>query len=308
MNIIIAHNPLEDPLFWPILRITAILFLFGFGLVLFFARKDLKAGLKGELGKRFLGWLMIAPVFLIGSFMKGVVAAIILFIFFYLVLAEYIRVVGVTRPYVSHLYIFVPITFFTAQYFPELYAVLPAAAILTLTLVPILTHSIEDLYNQLSFAGRGYLYLVWSVGHLIMIQHLAGTGLIMITAIGVALSDVMQYTVGKLIGKHIIAPEVNPRKAWEGLIGDLLGAGLAVYLLRFALPVEFSLVHQIILAFLIGVGSAWGDLISSMIKRVADVKDWGQIIPGHGGLLDRANSMVVVIPLVYYFAYIILKY
>jgi phosphatidate cytidylyltransferase len=76
-----------------------------------------------------------------------------------------------------------------------------------------------------------------------------------------------------LIGKHIIAPEVNPRKAWEGLIGDLLGAGVAIYLLRFALPPEFTIIHQVILAFLIGLGSAWGDLISSMIKRVADVKD-----------------------------------
>lgn len=308
MEIIIAHNPLDNPLFWPILQITAILFLFGFGIVLFFARKDLKAGLKGELGKRFIGWLIIAPVFLIGTFVKGVVAAIVLFIFFYLVLAEYIRVVGVHKPYIIHLYTFVPTTFFTAQYFPELYSVLPAAAILTLTLVPILTHHVEDLYIQLSFAGRGYLYLVWSVGHLILIQHLAGTGLIMITAIGVALSDVMQYTIGKLIGKHIIAPEVNPRKAWEGLIGDLLGAGMAVYLLRFALPPEFTVIHQIILTFIIGLGAAWGDLISSMIKRVADVKDWGQLIPGHGGLLDRANSMVIVIPLVYYFAYIIMRY
>lgn len=308
MPIIIAHNPLDNPLFWPILRITGILFLFGFGLVLFFARKDLKVGLKGELGKRFIGWLIIAPVFLIGTFVKGLVAAIILFIFFYLVLAEYIRVVGVQRPYIMHLYIFVPITFFVAQYFPALYSVLPAAAILTLTLVPILTHHIEDLYIQLSFAGRGYLYLVWSVGHVILIQHLAGTGLIMITAIGVALSDVMQYTIGKLIGKHIIALEVNPRKAWEGLIGDLLGAGIAVYLLRFALPAEFTLIHQIILAILIGLGAAWGDLISSMIKRVADVKDWGQLIPGHGGLLDRANSMVIVFPFVYYFSYIVLRY
>lgn len=308
MPIVLARNPLDDPLFWPTLRVTGILFAFGFGLVLFFARKDLKAGLRGELGRRFIGWLVIAPVFLVAAFVKGVVAALILFVFFYRVLAEYIRVVGVHRQYVIHLYIFVPVTFFIAQYFPELFSALPAAAILTLTLVPILTRHVEDLYIQLSLAGRGYLYLIWSVSHLILIQQLAGTGLVLTAAIGVALSDVMQYTVGKLIGRHIISPEVNPHKAWEGLIGDLLGAGIAVYLLRFALPPEFTGTHQIILAVLIGLGAAWGDLISSMIKRVAAVKDWGQIIPGHGGLLDRANSMIVVIPLVYYFSYIVLKY
>jgi phosphatidate cytidylyltransferase len=202
----------------------------------------------------------------------------------------------------------VPITFFVAQYLPDLYFVMPAASILLLTLVPILSRRVDDLYTQLSFAGRGYLYLVWSVAHLILLQQLAGTGLVMLTAVGVALSDVMQYTIGKLIGKHVIAPEVNPRKAWEGLIGDFLGAGAAVYLFRFGLPAEFTPLHQIALAFIIGLGAAWGDLISSLVKRVAGAKDWGSIIPGHGGLLDRANSMVVVIPLVYYFTFIILRY
>jgi phosphatidate cytidylyltransferase len=125
---------------------------------------------------------------------------------------------------------------------------------------------------------------------------------------GVALSDVMQYTVGKLIGKHIISPEVNPRKAWEGLLGDFLGAGAAVALFNFALPAAFTVWIQVALAVIIGLGAAWGDLISSMVKRVAGAKDWGEIIPGHGGLLDRANSMVVVIPLAYYFTYLVLAY
>jgi phosphatidate cytidylyltransferase len=145
-------------------------------------------------------------------------------------------------------------------------------------------------------------------GHLILIRQEGGAGLLMLVGIGVALSDVMQYTVGKLIGKHIISPEVNPRKAWEGLIGDFLGAGIAVALFSFALPPGLVLIHKIILAFLIGFGAAWGDLVSSMIKRVAHSKDWGEIIPGHGGLLDRANSMVIVIPLVYYYLHMVSTY
>ncbi|MBI3243965.1 MAG: phosphatidate cytidylyltransferase [Chloroflexi bacterium] len=302
------RNPLADPLFVPSLKIVGVLLVFGFGLVLFFARKDLKAGLTGELGKRFIGWMIIAPLFLVATFVGGLAAAAILLFFFYRVTVEYVRVVGVERPYAIYLYTLIPATFLIAQFFPTLYFALPAASILLLTLVPILTRDVADLYLQLSYAGRGYLYLVWSIGHLILLKQAGGVGLVILVGVGVALSDVMQYTVGKLIGRRIISPEVNPRKAWEGLLGDFIGAGVAVALFNFALPPEFVLAHKIALAFIIGLGAAWGDLISSLIKRVAGSKDWGDFLPGHGGLLDRANSMVVVIPLVYYFTHLVLEY
>lgn len=302
------RNPLNNPLFIPSLEIVAVLFVFGFGLVLFFGRKDLKAGLTGELGKRFIGWMILAPLFLVATFVGGLLATLILLVFFYLVTTEYVRVVGVDRPYAMYLYSLIPITLLTAAFFPQLYFALPAAAILLLTLVPILMRSIENLYLQLSYAGRGYLYLVWSVGHIILLKQIGGLGLVMLVGVGVALSDVMQYTIGKLFGKHIISPEVNPRKAWEGLLGDFIGASVAVALFRFALPEQFVLAHFAALAFIIGLGSAWGDLISSLIKRVAGSKDWGDILPGHGGLLDRANSLVVVIPLVYYFTFLVMEY
>ncbi|MEK7382805.1 MAG: phosphatidate cytidylyltransferase [Elusimicrobiota bacterium] len=290
------------------MRVVGALFVFGFGLVLFFARKDLKAGLTGELGKRFIGWMIIAPLFLVATCVGGLAAAAILWFLFYRVTVEYVRVGGVGRPYAIYLYTLIPATFLVAQFFPTLYFALPAASILLLSLVPILSRHVEDLYLQLSFAGRGYLYLVWSIGHLILLKQAGGVGLVMLVGVGVALSDVMQYTVGKLIGKHIISPEVNPRKAWEGLLGDLIGAGVAVALFNFALPPEFVLPHKIALAFIIGLGAAWGDLISSLVKRAAGSKDWGDFLPGHGGLLDRANSMVVVIPLVYYFTHLVLEY
>jgi phosphatidate cytidylyltransferase len=302
------RDPLTDPLFLPSLKIVGVLFVFGFGLVLFFARKDLKAGLTGELGKRFIGWMLITPLFLIATFVGGLVSVVILLIFFYRIVIEYVRVVGVERPYAIYLYVLIPITFVIAQFLPTLFFVLPAASILLLTLIPILTRRIDNLYLQLSFAGRGYLYLVWSVGHLILLKQSGGPGLIMLVGVGVALSDVMQYTVGKLIGRHIISPEVNPRKAWEGLLGDFIGAGVAVALFGFALPPQFVPPHKVALAFIIGLGAAWGDLISSLVKRVAGTKDWGNILPGHGGLLDRANSMVVVIPLVYYFSFLVLGF
>jgi phosphatidate cytidylyltransferase len=215
---------------------------------------------------------------------------------------------GVDRPYAIYLYTLIPVTLLTAQFFPTLYFVLPAASILLLTLVPILSRRVEDLYIQLSFAGRGYFYLVWSIGHLILLKQLGGAGLVLVVGVSIALSDVMQYTAGKLIGRHVISPEINLHKAWESLIGDFVGAGAAVAVLNFALPSQLLPVHRIVLALIVGLGSAWGDLISSMVKRVAGSKDWGEIIPGHGGLLDRANSMVIAIPLAYYFVYLVLQH
>lgn len=302
----LIHNPLADPLFLPSLKIVGGLFVLGFGLVLFFARHDLKAGLTGELGKRFIGWMIIAPLFLISTFAGGLLGAAILLLALFRIVHEYVQVVEVERPYALYLYCLIPITFVTAAFFPALYFTLPAGSILLLTLIPILSGRVQDLYLQLSFAGRGYLYLVWSIGHLVLLKQLGGVGLVMLVGVGVALSDVMQYTIGKLLGKHIISPAVNPRKAWEGLLGDFLGAGVAVALFSSSLPPQFSWVQLVALAFIIGVGAAWGDLASSLVKRVAGAKDWGDIIPGHGGLLDRANSLVVVIPLVYYFSYLVL--
>lgn len=269
------QNPLNDPLFLPSLQIVAAILFVGFVLVLFVSRKDLKAGLTGEYGKRIFGWMIITPLFLIATFVGGVAAAAILLFFFYRIALEYVRVVGVERPYALYLYTLIPVTFLIAAFFPTLYFTLPAGSILLLSLVPILTGRIENLYLQLSFAGRGYLYLVWSVGHLILIRQLGGSGLVMLAGVGVALSDAMQYTIGKLIGRHIISPAVNPRKAWEGLIGAFVGAGMAVALFDFAIPAGFWLPHKIALAFLIGLGASWGDLISSLVKRAAGAKDWG---------------------------------
>ena len=93
------RNPLADPLFLPALAIVGALLVFGFGLVLFFARHDFKAGLKGELGQRFIGWLIIAPLFLIGTFVGGPVAAALLLLVMARVVFEYVRLVAVERAY-----------------------------------------------------------------------------------------------------------------------------------------------------------------------------------------------------------------
>ena len=184
-----THNPFADPLFVPSLQIVGALFGGGLGIVLFFARENLRAGLTGELGKRLIGWILIASLFLAAVFISGIVGAVILLFFFFRISAEYIRVVGVERPYALFVYALIPITFLVALFAPEFHFALPAGSILLLTLVPILSGRVENVYRQLSFAGRGYLYLVWTTGYLILLQQLAGDGMLVLTAVSVALSD-----------------------------------------------------------------------------------------------------------------------
>lgn len=148
---------------------------------------------------------------------------------------------------------------------------------------------------------QGYLYTIWTLAHAVLLFALpAGRGVLIVLIAGCGLADVGAYCVGKAVGRRRIAPRISPHKAWEGLLGDLLGAAVAVLLFRFALPSlsEAALAGLIVL---IALGSAWGDLLSSLGKRTASVKDWGTLIPGHGGLLDRLNSLIVVMPLAYYY-------
>lgn len=118
-------------------------------------------------------------------------------------------------------------------------------------------------------------------------------------------SDTMAYLVGRKWGKHRIAPALSPGKTVEGAVGGVLGSILAAALVLFfnpQLPVAFVLV----LGTLVGVAAQIGDLMESAIKRQAGIKDAGGLIPGHGGILDRFDSMLFTAPLVYYYVGLII--
>ena len=114
-------------------------------------------------------------------------------------------------------------------------------------------------------------------------------------------TDTAAYFVGRSVGRTPLAPSISPSKTWEGSVGGMLGAvGMAV-LANFVLGLNVLLIEALILGLLIGVVGQLGDLAESRIKRLGDVKDSGTIIPGHGGLLDRLDSIVLNVLVVYYF-------
>lgn len=114
------------------------------------------------------------------------------------------------------------------------------------------------------------------------------------------LQDAAAYFVGRAIGKHKMAPIISPGKTWEGALGGILAGAMAAMLAVFllGLPIGYGT------AFLLGIagGSAGllGDLAESLLKRRIGVKDMGNVMPGHGGILDRADSMLFTAPVLYY--------
>ena len=113
--------------------------------------------------------------------------------------------------------------------------------------------------------------------------------------------DIAAYYVGKYLGKHSLAPRVSPGKTVEGSLGGLAGnlaGGLAAWAWFFQ---EISLTHCLIVIVICGIIGQFGDLAESILKRSAGVKDSGSLIPGHGGLLDRIDSLMFAAPAFYFY-------
>jgi phosphatidate cytidylyltransferase len=117
-------------------------------------------------------------------------------------------------------------------------------------------------------------------------------------------SDVGAYVFGMLFGqkgKHKLFPSVSPKKSWEGFIGGVFTSAATGYVLWSAGMLPYGLIHILTISLLIAVFGVFGDLVESMLKRSAGVKDSGRIMPGHGGLLDRFDAALFAIPVTLFY-------
>jgi len=108
-------------------------------------------------------------------------------------------------------------------------------------------------------------------------------------------SDIGAYAVGRTLGKHKLAPKISPGKTWEGWAGGFVMTLVVGWAIGFMLP-DMPLLHRLVAAGVVAVFAPLGDLAESMLKRSLGVKDSGSIMPGHGGLLDRFDAFLLVLP------------
>lgn len=127
-----------------------------------------------------------------------------------------------------------------------------------------------------------------------------------LAAIAAWITDMSAFFVGKTLGKKKLAPRISPNKTVEGAIGGLIAAGIVFpatcygYWLSFLPNAEFSLLRAFFIGCICSVAAMIGDLFASMIKRQAGIKDFGNIMPGHGGIMDRFDSLLFVAPVLYF--------
>lgn len=160
--------------------------------------------------------------------------------------------------------------------------------------------ALEDALNQVAYSFLGIVYVSGLMSYFILLRGMEhGNHILFYLFMVIWSGDIAAYYVGKAIGKSPLAPRISPGKTLEGsgagLVGSVAGGVAAKYLFFEALPLN----HCLIMALLCGIMGQIGDLAESLFKRRAGVKDSGSLIPGHGGVLDRLDSLMFAGPAFY---------
>src|SRR2546427_737167 len=163
--------------------------------------------------------------------------------------------------------------------------------------IPILRNRARGELQRMSLAIVGFIYIGWMFGHLGFLANASNAyGFICYNIFATALSDVAAFTFGKIFGRHPLRSEISPNKTWEGALGAFAVAMILPWILRFSFPF-FGIWQLILTGLIVGIGGQLGDLSISVIKRDIGTKDMAATIPGHGGILDRIDSLIYAAPL-----------
>lgn len=194
-------------------------------------------------------------------------------------------------------------------YFPQLFVPVVATLFIGFAIYFLLYYQdLNTVVAQLATIAMGWLYLPLLLSTMVLLHGLAdGRRWVLLVLIMTMVCDSSAYFVGSAWGQHRLYPAISPKKSVEGAIGGLAGSVLAALSAPLWLLPDAGWVNCLMIGVLAGVLGQLGDLFESMIKRYADIKDSGTIFPGHGGMLDRIDSLLFSFPAVFVFLYFTLS-
>jgi len=194
---------------------------------------------------------------------------------------------------------------------PDLLPVVITAAILVSLLCLLVRPSREKAFHRWAWTIVGALYVGWMLSYWLNLRGLEdGRNWVYLAMLTTFANDTSAYFIGRARGRHKLAPAISPAKTREGALGGLVGAIIAAVVIALALklisaepgaPFVFRYWQIIVLGFLVGFFAQLGDLVESLLKRQTGVKESGNLLPGHGGVLDRFDSLIFVGAVVYYY-------
>jgi phosphatidate cytidylyltransferase len=189
---------------------------------------------------------------------------------------------------------------------PDVLPIVITATMLISLIWLLLRPSREKAFHDWAWTIVGALYVGWMLSYWLSLHGLEdGQNWVYLAMFTTFANDTGAFFIGRARGKHKLAPAISAAKTWEGAIGGLISAILAAIVIAMVLnlisPSTFKYWQIILLGFLVGLFAQLGDLVESLLKRNMGVKESGNLLPGHGGILDRFDSLIFVGAVVYYY-------
>ena len=309
-------NAVQTTLAWsPVFRmmlVTGVILVLATIIVTVLRRAKPNADFR-ELAARVRSWWVMAAVFFVALLVDSRLSLVFFALLSFWALKEYVTLLD-TRP-ADHHALFWAFLVIPAQYFlvgigwyGMFVLLIPVYMFLFVPLPMVLAGEPKGFVRSASEIHWGLMAFVFGLSHLGNLlrfqEPLPGPGvdgrsLVLFLVFVTEMSDVLQYVWGKLLGRHKILPTISPNKTWEGFIGGVVSASLLSLTIRFLTP--FPVWETLLVSLLICVVGFFGGAVMSAVKRDLGTKDFGSLIPGHGGVLDRVDSLCYSAPVFFHY-------
>lgn len=303
-----------------LLIVVALIFgILTFATLLFFVVGKIKPNANlHELKTRTKSWWVMATIFIGATIFNSNISFVAIGMLSFVAFRELYSTLGFResdRRAIFWAFLAIPIQYYLAYigWYGAYIIFIPIVMFLFLPLRLVLKGDTTGIIKSMSSLQWILMLTVFGISHMAYLLSLpekpgfssGGRGLLLFLVFLTEINDIMQFTWGKLLGKHKIIPKVSPNKTWEGFIGGLISTTIIGYFLGFLTPLTD--IQVVFVSFMIAFSGFIGDIVMSSIKRDIGVKDMGSSIPGHGGVLDRIDSLAYTAPvffhLVFYMAY-----
>ena len=271
-----------------------------------------------ELQDRTKSWWIMASLFIATTIFSTKISYIAIAFLSFVAFREFYSILGFRqsdRRAIFWAIVSIPIQYYLAYlgWYGAFIIFIPVVMFLLLPMRLVLKGDTSGIVKSIATLQWILMLSVFGISHMAYLLSLpdldgfnaGGRGLLLFLVFLTEINDVMQFVWGKLFGKHKITPKVSPNKTWEGFLGGVISTVIIGYFLGFLTPLTGWAL--ILVSFLISISGFIGDLVMSSVKRDIGIKDTGSAIPGHGGILDRIDSLAYTAPaffhLVYYICY-----